>query len=78
MFMLSILKLLLTLHLKFKKVNDAGMQSVFSKEFRTLCWFLAVFSISYLLRFLCDVVPLGMFPDDFILSMPPCPNVKQV
>ena len=66
----------MTLHHKFTKVSLVGFQNVFSKEFRTLLLLLMVFSTSYLIRFLCDVVPLKVFPDDFMLDVPPCPHEK--
>ena len=67
---LCIGKLLLTLRSKFKKVNKAGMENVFSKEFRTLLTILVVFSGSYLIRFLCDVV---YFPRLYEANKP-CPE----
>ena len=73
-FALSILKLVVTLRMKFRKVDLVGFQNVFSKEFKTLLLLLMVFSTSYLIRFLCDVVPLKVFPDDFIQNEPPCPH----
>ena len=73
-FTVSIAKLIMTLRSKFKKVNKAGMENVFSKEFRTLLTILMVFSGSYLIRFLFDVVYLP----SIYASNNPCPDILQV
>ena len=76
MFALSVVKLITTLRRKFKKIFMAGLKNVFSKEFRTLFLILMVFSGSYLVRSLCDVFPLFVFPDTLIATSEPCPAVK--